>query len=420
MLRMTKAGVAVVLLTVGLYAATLSATMPVLYLAVALLVAGLALNLLLAWTATRGLTVTREAPTHVCERREFFVTVTVDNPTWFGRHALVLRDEGLAGEAGGVLFVPELPARSRRTVTYRARARRRGVHELRHCVLETAFPFGLFTVRRRLVAASTVVAYPFYYEITDEMISAASGQAGTEATAPFTSGSGGNIYGIREYRPGDPLRHVHWASTAKTGELMVRQFEHDVMTSVAVLLDTSARSIAGPEEDSNLETAIRAAASVAHHALTRDFPVALVLGVGEQPAPVSVRTRGDPTPVFDALARATPWAGPGTDAFLRGAGRLEPAAGTVIAILLDVTAEALGEVMNLRCAGREIHLFLVDRDSFAGRGGAPLAQEVAEALVFCQARGVRVAWLRRGDDITECVRASVRDIAHLRFALGAR
>jgi uncharacterized protein (DUF58 family) len=73
-----------------------------------------------------------------------------------------------------------------------------------------------------------------------------------------------SFYAVREYAPGDAMRHVHWKSTAKTGTLMVRQFEESQTARVAVLFD------ARPEEYQNadeFELAVSVAASISVQAV---------------------------------------------------------------------------------------------------------------------------------------------------------
>ena len=56
--------------------------------------------------------------------------------------------------------------------------------------------------------------------------------------APRT-GSGSEVFGIREYRPGDPLRRIHWRSSARHGELVVREFEPPGVRTLCIYLDGS-------------------------------------------------------------------------------------------------------------------------------------------------------------------------------------
>ena len=78
---------------------------------------------------------------------------------------------------------------------------------------------------------------------------------------------------IREYRHGDDLRRMHWRSTARVGELMVRREEQAWDPSATVMLDTRASAHAGEGMQHSLEWAISAAASIAIHFLEDGFSV---------------------------------------------------------------------------------------------------------------------------------------------------
>ena len=71
------------------------------------------------------------------------------------------------------------------------------------------------------------------------------------------------FYGVREYRPGDPLRYVHWKASARLGRLVVKQFEASVSTQITVFLDLARASLAGLGAEATTEYGIRAVASIA-------------------------------------------------------------------------------------------------------------------------------------------------------------
>lgn len=70
-------------------------------------------------------------------------------------------------------------------------------------------------------------------------------------TAP-RAGSGTEIFGVREYRPGDALRRIHWRSTARRGELIVREFEPPGVQNLGIFLDSSPSSIDAADQIARL------------------------------------------------------------------------------------------------------------------------------------------------------------------------
>lgn len=86
-----------------------------------------------------------------------------------------------------------------------------------------------------------------------------------------------NFHALREYTPGDDRRHVHWKSTARTGELMVRQFEETRRSHVAVALDLAGASY---RSDDEFELAVSVAGSLGLQALRDDNPLTLLTTTG--------------------------------------------------------------------------------------------------------------------------------------------
>src|SRR5438094_6216291 len=91
-----------------------------------------------------------------------------------------------------------------------------------------------------------------------------------------TRGSGVDPDGVREYIPGDPLRRMHWKSTARTGRLSVIEFEESRSINVVLALDLSRIAHFGEGRQSTLEYLIRAAASIAQSALRQGAGIRLV------------------------------------------------------------------------------------------------------------------------------------------------
>lgn len=98
---------------------------------------------------------------------------------------------------------------------------------------------------------------------------------------PKLSQSDISFHALREYVPGDDRRHIHWRSSARTGQLMVRQYEETRQSRVAVVLDLADNAYAGDDE---FEDAVSVAASFVTQAIRDENPVALVTNVDSYPA----------------------------------------------------------------------------------------------------------------------------------------
>ena len=102
-----------------------------------------------------------------------------------------------------------------------------------------------------------------------------------------------SFHALREYAPGDDRRHVHWRSTARTGTLMVRQFEDTRRSHVVVTISRNAGEYADPDE---FELAVSAGGSIAVQAMRDDREVS-VLSQDETIPTTAGR------PLLDALSR---------------------------------------------------------------------------------------------------------------------
>jgi len=112
-----------------------------------------------------------------------------------------------------------------------------------------------------------------------------------------------NFHAIREYQPGDSRRHINWKSTAKTGKLMVRQYEETRRARIAVLLDLRAGEYSNDDE---FEMTVSAAASLAVKGITegREVLVSLAASQGRD-ASLSIRTLPtiSPRALLDSTSR---------------------------------------------------------------------------------------------------------------------
>lgn len=100
-------------------------------------------------------------------------------------------------------------------------------------------PLGLFVTRRRYADAEAAIALPLFSSISDRRQVR---ELEAVAAAP-RAGSGTELFGVREYRPGDSLRRIHWRSSARLGELAVREFEPPGVQTLGVFVDPSPRSV---------------------------------------------------------------------------------------------------------------------------------------------------------------------------------
>ena len=86
----------------------------------------------------------------------------------------------------------------------------------------------------------------------------------------LSSESGSSIAGARAYRPGDPLKQIHWKKSAQRGELYVKQYEQPIRENLTVLIDNCAHGVSGEEVLARADTVCEAAACITLHCLRRN------------------------------------------------------------------------------------------------------------------------------------------------------
>ena len=189
---------------------------------------------------------------------------------------------------------------------YTVVAEKRGVYKLGPTQLETTDPLGLFSFTATVPITSEIVVHPEPIPARDTSFGGEGTYGLRERDGKTRRGDGMDFHGVREYRSGDPLRRVHWRSSARRGHLVVVEHERAFQQDVVIALDLAKGSEHGEGRETTLEYAIKAAATLADRTLSAGGGVTLITQKGR----ISTRpSDGDPEVsrflLFDLLARAT-------------------------------------------------------------------------------------------------------------------
>jgi uncharacterized protein (DUF58 family) len=176
-----------------------------------------------------------------------------------------------------------------RTVSYPVRSDIRGRYVVGPVVARLADPFGLVERRRPIGGTAQLTVTPRVVPLPAVPLTGGWQGAGEHRPQAFASGSAEDV-SVREYRRGDDLRRVHWRSSARIGELMVRREEQPWEAHATVLLDNRRLAHRGQGPASSLEAAVIAAASVAVHLEQHGYAVQLCTADG-----IGGGSVGDPT-----------------------------------------------------------------------------------------------------------------------------
>ncbi|WP_079127148.1 DUF58 domain-containing protein [Streptomyces sp. TP-A0874] len=166
-----------------------------------------------------------------------------------------------------------------REVSYRVRSDLRGCYPLGPLQLWVADPFGMCELARPFTVQDTLTVVPRVDPLPPARLSGDAAGYGDGRRASLALAGEEDVI-PRDYRHGDDLRRVHWRSTARYGELMVRREEQPRRARCTVLLDTRSAGYRGSGPDSAFEWAVSGAASVLSHMLERGFSVRLLTDTG--------------------------------------------------------------------------------------------------------------------------------------------
>ena len=194
----------------------------------------------LPWWNVRGVEVTRRNPFVATAGEPFECSLEMRNTGRLARHLLEVEDH-LASDTGRAVAV-----RVRRdkpeVVRYTVENPRRGIYSGGEVVVESGAPFGLFYGRRRIWATSDLVVYPTTFDVAGLPPSAAvdAERGDRSESSTLHRGHGGEFWGVREYRPGDPARLVAWKRSARgllAGKLAVVELAQETHPPFVVAMN---------------------------------------------------------------------------------------------------------------------------------------------------------------------------------------
>jgi uncharacterized protein (DUF58 family) len=177
------------------------------------------------------------------------------------------------------LVLERLGAHQASSVAYSVRADVRGRYEVGPLVVRLTDPFGLCELTRSFATIDRLTVIPQIVPLPGVRLAGEYAGAG-ESRARSVAVHGEDDAATREYRHGDDLRRVHWRSTARVGELMVRREEQPWESRATVVLDTRAVAHRGEGPTASFEWAVSAAASVAVHLRQDGYKLRLVTDAG--------------------------------------------------------------------------------------------------------------------------------------------
>ncbi|MGQ0814363.1 MAG: DUF58 domain-containing protein [Gemmatimonadota bacterium] len=266
-LRFTRTGVLFTAGVIALGFATLNTGNNLLYLLLGALLGLIVVSGWLSEQAVRGLRIVRRTPRGMAGEPLSLTYEVTNSKRRLPSLALEFREVGAPITAFLPLVAAGKTAVARTDVSFRLR----GVYRLHRFVIGTSFPFGLFVKERDVAFPGTIVVWPRTDRVVREPLrSGTRMRRGGAAPAMTSAGGRGEFRSLRPYQRGDDPRDVHWRTSARYSEPVVREYERDATETLWLALELRA------SEDEAAEIAVESVAALAARCIARGERVALV------------------------------------------------------------------------------------------------------------------------------------------------
>jgi uncharacterized protein (DUF58 family) len=289
--RFTPLGRFFLLLMLLFYAASITSQSGLLLLFIGLLAGMVLLNFVVAGRTVKHLQVQAPKEVLLAEGQKLTEPWRITNPLARALHLFYLDSPAgrllkiaAIGEQETIAKVPDL------------QFNKRGVFPNSKIRVGCVAPVGLVEAFKNIEIPGEVVVYPAIYVTEVPMASALDNLTGGKFKGNRRTTSGSNFAGVRPWAAGDPIKQIHWKSSAKRRQLMVKTFEEELSGRISILLDCN-----GAESETLAENAIRAAGSLVFAALEMGHCVELC--VLPEKSPLLVPPFADGTEALLHLAK---------------------------------------------------------------------------------------------------------------------
>mgnify|MGYP006421073575 CR=1 FL=1 len=269
-LSLTREGLGFILLLFGVGLGAINTGNNLLYLVLAMCCSFIAVSGVLSELSFKKLSVEANGPAHIyCNETGTLDFKITNNKVWapsFSIRILLPSDGRCSLEQPPYFFFIPTGVTLEKSALFSGN--KRGPLQITSCRLATSFPFGFYYKTKTIPLSIDMVIFPALHpvQLPPKNESRQEGE-GTLQTR------GEELYAVREFRPGDTLSSVHWKSSAKTGNLRVKEFQSTNEQSYTIFLNVK-------EPGSNktvevLEERVSKAASLIYHLIERGNEVSL-------------------------------------------------------------------------------------------------------------------------------------------------
>ncbi|MFT3894700.1 MAG: DUF58 domain-containing protein [Anaerolineales bacterium] len=255
---------------------------------------------------------------------------------------------------------------------------RRGVYRLGGTTLETGDPFGIYTLTFEDPTSSTLAIMPPVLSLPQFQI-ASSGWAGNGRPTRRSLEETINASHTREMVPNDPMRLIHWKSTARYNKFFVRQFEGTPAGDRWILLDLHKESQLGEGWNSTEEHGVILASSLAMQGLSEEHPVGIMINGSEPSWIVPRRNEHQARALLKALAVASP-SDLDLKTYIERMGQTVGSQSSLLVITANSDPTWTESLLPLIQRGVMPTVFLFDTLSFSGVSDIRAVEDVLQSL----------------------------------------
>ena len=341
---------------------------------------------------TRDLQVSVERPLdRLQEGQEFQERITVKNTSWLTKLWLEVDDPSdMPGHtARQVITLGPRESRTWRTTTT---CRLRGLYSIGPVRITTGDPFGFFRYTNTYGKPHSVLIYPRATELPNFYVPPANlpGEGRFRKRTHYVTP---NASGIREYEPGDSFNRIHWPTTARTNQLMVKLFELDPASDIWIILDLDKSVHVGEGEEGTEEYAVRLAASIARFFLVANRTVGFMSYGNRLFVENAERGAQHFTRILEALALSRAVGDLPLATLVTEEGKRFGRHTTVVVITPSTSEDWVGSLQFLAERGVKVAAVLLEPSTF---GGSENSLMVFGALAAAE---VYTYLVKRSDDI---------------------
>lgn len=414
---------------IGYYWARTSVFIQLIYLCLLLVVVSF------FWTlfSTRGILVRRSAREFKQELGSIFEeSFEIINQYSWMRPWIEIIDKSTLPGPGGARVLSWVGKRKSRSYSAYTQLNQRGQFLLGPTVLYSGDPFGIFASRSVFNSARTLLVLPYIFKLEQFPFPPGllpGGKAQHQKTLEITPYAAG----VREYSPGDSLNRIHWPTTARRNQLMVKEFEQDPQADLWLFVDANQvrRHFLDRSQDKEdrsggiwfwkkkkeyvlpndtFEYAVSICASIANLCIKQDKSVGF--GISAQKHIIQYPDRGERQlgKILETLALAEPIGKLSIFSLVTSEIQNIARGSTVVVITSSNDREIISSADLILRRGMKPVIVLIDPCTFGAENGCNLDGLLSELY----SKQLPVSIVRRGDELKEIIESSFKDQYHFK------